>query len=393
LRNGSTWIDDSKSKANLLAQKFDAKAKLPNEEMDCLFFGRPELEFDDFVALRSRKLQKLLKKLDVSKATGPDRIPASILKRLAKFLAVPFAKVCRRLYVEACWPQAWKMHHICPLYKRGSAFLAGNYRGVHLTTILAKIAERFIGAPLMNFLHSGGKFGQNQWAFTPGLSARDLVTALVMSWILGICTGNKIGGYLGDITSAFDRVFKDYLLAKLQAAGVGANYLNFLNAYLQPRRAKVIVEGEASDDFEIANTVFQGTVLGPLLWNVFFADIQVPASSTGGQESVFADDLSVFKKFDRFVSNDEISRDMHVCRVRVHKWGRVNRVEFDPGKEHVIILHPIDGAGDPSKFLGCLFDCKLLMNQVVDKIFSQVRFKIKAILRTRQHYDAKALIF
>lgn len=219
------------------------------------------------------------------------------------------------------------------------------------------------------------------------------MTALVMSWILGICTGNKIGGYLGDITGAFDRVFKDYLLAKLQAAGVGANYLNFLNAYLQPRRAKVIVEGEASDDFEIANTVFQGTVLGPLLWNVFFADIQVPASSTGGQESVFADDLSVFKKFDRFVSNDEISRDMHVCRVRVHKWGRVNRVEFDPGKEHVIILHPIDGAGDPFKLLVCLFDCKLLMNQAVDKILSQVRPKIKAILRTRQHYDAKNLIF
>ena len=38
LRDGSTWIDDSKSKANLLAQKFDAKAKLPNEEVDCPFF-------------------------------------------------------------------------------------------------------------------------------------------------------------------------------------------------------------------------------------------------------------------------------------------------------------------------------------------------------------------
>ena len=98
----------------------------------------------EFVALRSRKLQKLFEKLDVSKATGPDRIPASILKRLAKFLAVPFAKVCRRLYAEACWPQAWKIHHICPLYKRGSAFLAGNYRGIHLTTILSKIFFFFL---------------------------------------------------------------------------------------------------------------------------------------------------------------------------------------------------------------------------------------------------------
>ena len=39
---------------------------------------------DQFVALRSRYAMKLFKKLDESKATGPDRIPATILKRLAE---------------------------------------------------------------------------------------------------------------------------------------------------------------------------------------------------------------------------------------------------------------------------------------------------------------------
>ena len=92
----------------------------------------------------------------------------------------------------------------------------------------------------------------------------------MMSWILAICTGHKVATYLGDVSGAFDRVFKDYLLAKLHSAGVGAQFLNFLDSYLQPRRAAVVVEGTASDEFEIANTVFQGTVLGPPLWNVFF---------------------------------------------------------------------------------------------------------------------------
>ena len=124
------------------------------------------------------------------------------------------------------------------------------------------------------------------------MSARDLVTALMMSWILAICTGYKIGGYLGDITGAFDRVFKDYLLAKLCSAGVGDQFLNFLLSYLQPRRAVVVVEGVASDEFEIANQVFQGTVLGPPLWNTFFSDVTQPAASTGGDPSIFADDLS-----------------------------------------------------------------------------------------------------
>ena len=183
--------------------------------------------------------------------------------------------------------------------------MSGNYRGIHLTAILAKTAERFIARDLIAFLHTG-KFGPEQWAFTPGLSARDLVTASVMFWILAICTGNKIAAYLGDISGAFDRVYKDYLLAKLQASGIGARYLNFLDAYLQSRKAVVAVEGVISDEIEIANTVFQGTVLGPPLRNVFFGDVTQPAASTGGNPSLFADDLSVFQKFDRFVENSEI---------------------------------------------------------------------------------------
>ena len=93
----------------------------------------------------------------------------------------------------------------------------------------------------------------------------------------------KIVGYLSDISGAFDRVCKEYLLAKLHQYGVGSTYLNFLDAYLQPRQAQVIVEGAASDQFVIRNTVFQGTVLGPPLWNTFFSDVLLPAEHDGGE--------------------------------------------------------------------------------------------------------------
>ena len=102
-----------------------------------------------------------------------------------------------------------------------------------------------------------------------------------MSWIHTICTGKKIGAYLSDITGGFDRVYKPYLLAKLQGFDIGAKFLNFLDAYLSPRRGQVVVQGAFSDDFEIANSVFQGTVLGPPLWNSFFSDVSIPAISTG----------------------------------------------------------------------------------------------------------------
>ena len=260
-----------------------------------------------------------------------------------------------------------------------------------MTCILAKTAERVIGRSLVPFLQKSS-FGPHQWAFRPGMSARDLVTALMCSWILAICSGSKVAAYLSDISGAFDRVFKDYLMAKLCSAGVGDKFLNFLLSYLQPRRAVVVVEGICSDEVEIANQVFQGTVLGPPLWNTFFSDVVRPASSSGGDPSIFADDLSVFQKFDRNTPNADCLHTIETCRSKVHAWGRANRVIFDSTKEHSIILHSIQGEGEPFKMLGLLVDCKLIMLPAVEKLLSQVRPKVQAIPRTKKFYDTKQLI-
>ena len=153
-----------------------------------------------------------------------------------------------------------------------------------------------------------------------------------------------------------------------------------------------MVEGEFSDLFEIANSVYQGTVLGPTLWISFFADVSVPAASTGGTESVFADDLNVFQKFDRLASNGEITSQLEKCRTAVHKWGRTNRVSFDASKEHMVVMHPVLAYGDPLKLLGLLMDTKLVMRMAVDAILSKIRPRIKALLRTRAHYSNASLI-
>ena len=193
------------SKADLFARTFTGKAQLPEENVDTPFFGRPDIEMNTFVAIRSRFTAKFFKELKINKTTGHDKISAAILKRIGKFIAVPFTKICRRLLYEGCWPKQWRYHLVVPIFKKDVAYAAGNYRGMHLTPILSKIAEKVIGKSVREFLQDHA-FGNNQWAFTPGLGSRDLVTKLVMEWILAICCGKKVGAYLSDIYGAFDRV-------------------------------------------------------------------------------------------------------------------------------------------------------------------------------------------
>ena len=63
-----------------------------------------------------------------------------------------------------------------------------------------------------------------------------------------------------------------------------------------------------------------------------------------------------------------------------------HRIEFEPSKETFASIHPQFGEGDPFELLGCLFDSKLAMSDCINKLLSEVRPKIKALLRTRIYY-------
>jgi hypothetical protein len=391
LKNDGYWITEASEKADAFASTFASKAHLPEEVVDTPYFGCADVAFDDLVIFRSRATKRFFDKLDVKKATGGDMISAAILKKLADCLSVPFTVVVRRLFHEGCWPRCWKQHLICPIFKRGAAFKPENYRGVHLTTILSKVAEKMVGSHLVPYLQKKA-FGENQWAFTPRLSSRDLVTMLMLSFILAVCMGNKVGGFLSDISGAFDRVCKEILLSKLQGAGIEGPLLKFLDAYLAPRVGNVVVQGKLSVDMIIANSVFQGTVLGPSLWNSFFADVCLPAKSMGGREAMFADDLNVFQEFDRRKNLAEVQDTLQQCRERVHNWGKTNRVSFDPSKEHLVVLHPTAYHGAAFKLLGCMIDTDLAMESAIDQLIAKIRPKITAILRTRAYFSIADLI-
>ena len=124
----------------------------------------------------------------------------------------------------------------------------------------------------------------------------------------------------------------------------------------------------------------------------FFADVSVPAKSTGGKEAMFADDLNVFQEFDRLVPLPTVVSTLETCRTRVHSWGRANRVTFDPGKEHLVVMHPSLGHGAAFKLLGCIMDTDLRMHSAIEQLMSKIRPKITAILRTRAYYKVPDLI-
>ena len=344
----------------------------------------------EWFPIRSRHVQKFLADLKVDKATGPDGLSALFLQKLSKVLSLPLAILIRRIFNESKWPSQWRLHHIIQLFKRGSAFLPGQYRGIHLTSVLSKVVERVIGNPLTAFLEARG-YGEAQWAFRKKSSARDLITICGAMWSLLICQGFKIGLYLSDISGAFDKVSRALIIGKLSQLGLPGTFLDFLNDYLLTREGSVREEGADSKAMALANMVFQGTVLGPCLWNVFFADVVQFVPSGSQRNSLFADDLTVMCHKAQDAADSIVVDELHEMHIRTHEWGKENQVQFDPSQEYTKIINPSRRVGDDFKMLDTLFDTKLKMLSCLESVLTGIRPKIRAVLRLRDLYIVSSI--
>jgi len=150
---------------------------------------------------------------------------------------------------------------------------------------------------LCSFSLETGAYGHNQFAYSPERGARDAMAYLAIRWMSALARGRKIGVYCSDVSGAFDRVNLNRLAAKLKAQKIHPKIVAVLISWLRNRRARVIVGGESSEEFALENMIFQGTVLGPPLWNIFYQDAKRAIEEMMYEECVYADDLNAYKEY------------------------------------------------------------------------------------------------
>ena len=94
-----------------------------------------------------------------------------------------------------------------------------------------------------------------------------------------------------DLSKAFDCISHDLLIAKLHAYGFSFETLTFLNSYLRNRKQCVKINNICSDFLKILSGVPQGSILGPILFNIFLNDLFLGLKNTDLQN--FADDNNI----------------------------------------------------------------------------------------------------
>ena len=159
-----------------------------------------------------------------------------------------------------------------------------------------------------------------------------------------------------------------------------ADILAVLTSWLSARKANVAVGGKFSRDMVLRDMVYQGAVLGPPLWNLFFEDAATAIRFHEFCEIVVADDFNAYKAFEFDAGNEAMFSDLKNYQCEVHNWGKANQVSFDASKESMHILALKNCEGPTFRVLGVPFDNALRMNDAIVESVGSASLKMGAIL-------------
>ena len=105
LKSRDSWAKDPVAKATLFSETFSSKAKLPEPQVnEFSHIAESGRSLSRVLRIRTRDVLKILKNLDENSGTGPDLLPAKILRRCTAELALPITIVARLCLNARRWP-------------------------------------------------------------------------------------------------------------------------------------------------------------------------------------------------------------------------------------------------------------------------------------------------
>ena len=210
-----------------------------------------------------------IERLDQTKAFPIESIPAKVLKENSDLLFPYLISTCNSCISESYFPNELKAGDISSLNKKDDTFKKKNYRPITVLSSVSKIFERLIYEQVIPFTECS--LSPLLCDFRKGYNTQHALLRFLETCKITRDNGDFACALLMDLLKAFDCLNHELLLAKLY--GFSRSTLKLIHSYLSNRRQRVKINGSFSTWKEINSGMPQGSVLGPLSFNIYINDL------------------------------------------------------------------------------------------------------------------------
>ena len=162
---------------------------------------------------------------------------------------------------------------------------------------------------MFNFFITNHHISTNQSGFKPGDSCINQLLSIIHGIYASLDGGYEIRGVFLDILKAFDKVWHEGLIFKLEQNGISGWLLRLIKDFLSNEEQCVVLNGQCSSWMDVQAGVPQGSIVGPLLLLIYINDL---SDNLVSNPKLFADDTSLFSKVTYpNVTANQINNDLH----------------------------------------------------------------------------------
>uniref|UniRef100_A0A2A4IWQ4 Reverse transcriptase domain-containing protein n=1 Tax=Heliothis virescens TaxID=7102 RepID=A0A2A4IWQ4_HELVI len=275
-----------------------------------------------------------------SKAQGVDGISLDMLTLTLPNTLQAITDIINKSIETCTFPSLWRHAVVCPIPKTGEPVTFKDLRPISILPCLSKILERVVYLQVIEYLEANSILPEFQSGFRKGRGTATALMDVVGNILEARDRGEGSILVLLDFSRAFDAINTNLLLSKLTYYGFDGASVDWFNSYLTDRSQLVQIHKEdgstiSSFPLPVTRGVPQGSILGPLLYILYSADIT--KSFLNCRYHMYADDIQLYTSFkghDVVNAVHGINEDLQ----RIVTWSEENCLLLNPLKSKFMVL-------------------------------------------------------
>ena len=286
-------------------------------------------------------------------------------------------------------------------------YSVNNFWTVSNLSFISKVLEKAVLSRLMDHLVRNKLLEPFQSAYKSGHSTETVLNAVHNFITSQLDEGRYVLLVLLDLSSAFDTVNHAILLERLQSKyKLGGTVLSWFKSYVTKRFQHVKIEKVLSSQRPLTTGVPQGSVLGPVLFSLYLAELSDVIRSHNIYFHHCADDTQLLLAFDK----DSVSfafHKMEICIDAVSTWLTNNQLKLNCDKTEFVVFRsrfsnvtptfPTLNVGGEQihisstvRNLGAYFDQTMTLDHHVTNLCRSANWQLRKISRLRKYLDNKS---